>query len=171
MMAAIYDNLLRRVSLKTIKLPQIDRDEQLIRVKACGICGSDLHLFRKPSPQKLAKNLFRALKGSSKIILGHEITGDTVQGFTSRGNNRVVVYPRILCGQCENCRKGMENLCINSHNIGKELPGGFAEYVIVPSRNVVELPPHLTYEEGTLIEPLGVAYHAITMLGVEYQEY
>jgi len=169
MRACIYDNILRKVSIKDIPMPLPKKNEVLVKVRACGICGSDLVLFRWPkSPYRMVKELYRSIKNPYRIIIGHEIAGDTVEESIS--TKRVVIYPKVTCGECYYCRHGMENLCVNAKSIGKDLPGGCAEYVVVPLKNIVELPSHITYEEATLIEPLGAAYHAISMQEREFRK-
>jgi len=131
--------------------PSIEENEVLIRVRAIGVCGTDLHFMR----------------GIRKVdfphISGHEATGDVVRVGSSvkdlSEGDRVVIDPNIHCGQCSYCRHGRYNLCINKKVIGVSLPGCFAEYVKVPQENVLKVSPSVPIWKAALIEPVSVALH------------
>lgn len=124
--------------------------EVLIRVKAGGICGSDLHTYRGHHPYR-----------KPPVILGHEVSGEVIalgSGVTAPAlGTRVVVEPHILCGECEWCRQGLVNLCVNKRVPGVGWQGTFAEYVTAPAAVCHELAPSVGWAEGSMIEPLAVA--------------
>ncbi len=138
-------------------------EEVLVRVGACGICGTDLHSIDGDSP--LARY---------PIIPGHEFAGEVVAVGSIQENahggtgimvgRRVAIEPNLSCGQCESCRTGHENLCLNYHALGVTTNGALAQYVVVPSAKAYVLPDTLSLREGALIEPLSCAVHSMHML-------
>ena len=124
-----------------------------MRVEACGICGSDRHMFKGEYPTALP------------VTLGHEFCG-TVEAV---GDNvtrlapgaRITGDPNIACGHCAYCRIGRPNLCVSLAAIGVSRDGGFAEYVIVPQSQAVELPTNLSPIHGAFSEPLACCLHGL----------
>jgi len=150
--AWIYNSLTRSLKLKKIEIPKLNKGELLIKVKACGICGSDLHLLRKSaSIRLLARSFINSLTKPSvgERILGHEISGMVVDSKDEKFNigDRVAVFPKTSMG-----------------NFGETLPGCFAEYMVIPSYVALKISEHISYEEATLFEPLGSVLHAIKKL-------
>lgn len=125
--------------------PTSPQNYTLVRVKACGICGTDIHAFHGKHP-------FITLP----IVLGHEFSGVEVES-----GRRVVVEPSIVCGKCYNCKNGRYNICNELKVIGCQLDGAFAEYVAVPKNRIHLIPDSISFEEGALIEPTAVAVHAV----------
>ena len=132
--------------------PSVPDGAVLVRVRAAGICGSDLRTFRHGHARV-----------SPPAILGHEIAGEIVQvGSAVSGvlvGDRVQVTPRIHCGSCTYCRRRRYVHCLRSHSIGYDLPGGFAEYVLVPAEGVAAgvvsaLPASVSLEDAVLAESL-----------------
>ncbi|MGE5612774.1 MAG: zinc-dependent alcohol dehydrogenase [Bacillota bacterium] len=147
-----------RVEIIDIPEPQVSDDSVLIRVRAAGICGSDLHLYK-------GTHAFR----KPPAILGHEVTGDVVKiGKNVKGlkvGDRVTVEPHIPCGACEYCKSGKVNLCLNKIVPGTEKwTGTFVEYFCAPESKTYKIVDHISYETGVLIEPLAVANHALNMI-------
>ncbi len=139
--------------------PKPGEEEILIRVKACGICGSDVHGLDGSTGRRIPP-----------LIMGHEASGEIValgQGADKfKVGDRVTFDSTVWCGQCAYCRKGAINLCERRQVLGvacKEYrrDGAFAEYVVVPERIVVPLPPQVSFVEAALSEPLSVALHAL----------
>ena len=140
-------------------------DELVIRVGACGICGTDLHIVDGESPLVCYP-----------IVPGHEFAGEVVAVGRNvpQGNrasdikvtvgSRVAVEPNLYCGHCEFCRSGHENLCLNYAAIGVTVDGALAEYVTVPASKAYILPEHLSFREAALIEPISCAVHAMRRL-------
>ena len=136
--------------------------EVLVRVGACGICGTDLHIIDGESP--LARY---------PIIPGHEFAGEVValgSGVGQASSNgeaevkvgsRVAIEPNLYCGHCEFCRVGHENLCLNYAALGVTTAGAIAQYVSVPVAKAYVLPDALSLREASLIEPLSCAVHGM----------
>jgi len=129
--------------------PELASGDVLVKVHACGICGSDMHGFHGDDPRRVPP-----------MIMGHEATG-VVQTGEWRGR-AVAINPFLSCGECNACLSGSPQLCDKQKNLG--LPphaGGFADYVAVPRRNLVEIPEGMDFTTAALTEPLAVAYHAV----------
>jgi propanol-preferring alcohol dehydrogenase len=126
-----------------IPAPVAGRGEVLVRVKAAGICHSDVH--------------YRAGKsavGPLPQTLGHEVAGVVAQvGPGVEGlqpGDRVCLHYLLTCGECHYCRSDREQFCPRGHMIGKHTDGGYAEYIAVPARNAVPLPPEVPFEQGAV---------------------
>jgi len=137
-----------------------------IRIAWCGICGSDLHEYRHGPSVVRPRGRPHPLTGEHlPVTLGHEMAGEVVRvadDVTSVDvGQRVVVNPLLFCGTCTPCRAGRINLCRHSGAIGLSGGGGFAERIVVPAHLVHRLPIGVTLEEGALVEPLAVAWHAV----------
>ena len=129
----------------------------LLRVAACGVCGSDLSVY-KGSPAMRAR-------WQPPLVLGHEVAGVVVEGPPDWLGRAVAVNPLVACGSCTHCRGGLENLCPERTNLGFHYPGGFAEEIRVPLRQLYPLPPGLPPWKGALAEPLAVALRAVELAG------
>lgn len=152
MKACVFQKI-RNFELKEVEVPKINPEEVLIRVGACGICTTDIKIYKGEKT--------RGVRIPS--ILGHEISGQVVKVGSKvkeiAENDKVAVAPGIPCGKCHFCLRGTQNLCINRSALGYQHNGGFAEYVKIPanaitSGNVVKFPDSLSYEEASLAEPL-----------------
>lgn len=145
------------IAVTDVSEPDVGPDDVLVRVGACGICGTDLHIADGEFPPT-----------PYPIIPGHEFAGEVV----AVGSNvtdiaegaRVAVDPSLFCGHCDSCRRGKGNLCLNWGAIGDTVNGGFAEFVAVPAANAYVLPEHLAYREAALIEPVSCAVHGMHVL-------
>jgi 2-desacetyl-2-hydroxyethyl bacteriochlorophyllide A dehydrogenase len=144
------------VRIEEVPDPKVNADEVLVKVKSAGICGSDAHAFEGKSKRRVPP-----------LILGHEFAGVVADSGTGvldfKNGDRVVVEPIISCGACEPCGNGRTNICLDIRFIGLHIPGAFAEYVAVPARKCYKLPDSVSFDEGTLVEPLSVATHAVNM--------
>lgn len=142
-----------------VEIPQLKEEEALIKVRACGVCGSDV-------PRVMEKGGY-----SFPLIPGHELAGDVVkikgkaQGI--KEGSRVTVFPLIPCLKCPYCRVGRYNLCDDYNYLGSRCDGGFAEYVKAPAKNLMEIPARVSYEEAALTEPASVALHALRRSNVD----
>jgi 2-desacetyl-2-hydroxyethyl bacteriochlorophyllide A dehydrogenase len=140
-------------------------DEVLVRVGACGICGTDLHIIDGDSP--LARY---------PIIPGHEFAGEVVavgsevaqrngkEGVNITVGSRIAIEPNLYCGHCDFCRTGHENLCLYYAAIGVTTNGGIAQYVAVPIKKAYALPDTISLREAALIEPVSCAVHGMHIL-------
>lgn len=148
-----------KVSIKDVDEPQITRDDEVkIKVKAAGICGTDVKILHGKDA------LFRP-----PVIMGHEFTGqimdvgDRVKKL--KIGDRVVFEPTVsICGECRYCRSGRYNLCSNRLIAGFSAPGGFAEYAVRRQKYTHKLPDKVSYAAGALCEPLAVCTHAVLEL-------
>ncbi len=145
-----------QVRLADMALPAPGPDEVLIASRAVGICGSDVELYRGIRPEGFYRY---------PLVPGHEWSGEVmavgerVRGFAV--GDRVVAEGFLFCGTCRNCRTGLTNLCEAGYDeIGFTRPGGLAEYVVVPARQVHKLPGNASFEEAALLEPTAVVAHA-----------
>jgi len=135
---------------------QVDRPEPgpgqvLVRVANSAVCGTDLKIFTGAIPVRYPR------------IMGHEMTGDVVEGYDAAGlsrNDRVIVDPVLYCGSCFNCREGETNLCPNGALLGRDANGGFAEYVVAPRSHVFRLPDTIDGKTAPAIQVLTTCLHA-----------
>lgn len=148
-----------RFELIDLPKPIPKDDEVLIEVKACGICGSDVHGMDGSTGRRLPP-----------IVMGHEAagviveTGSTVHDY--KEGDRVTFDSTVFCGDCDYCRKGEINLCDHRKVLGVscaefKLDGAYAEYVAVPARILHRLPDTLSFEHAAMVEPVSIAYHAV----------
>ena len=131
-------------------LPEIKEGEALVSVKICGICGSDLHVYRGKHPFV-----------KEPRVPGHEFSGVVAEGDIYSRGEAVTVEPLIPCGKCDLCIRGEYNVCRNLKVIGIHVDGAMAEYVKVPEDRIYRLPKGVSFKEGALIEPLAVAVHIV----------
>jgi 2-desacetyl-2-hydroxyethyl bacteriochlorophyllide A dehydrogenase len=134
-------------------IPSLGANDVLLRVKACSICGGDLHLYKGKHPL-----------ASLPMAIGHEISGEVIEvGQAVSGisvGDRVAVEPVITCGSCYFCLRGEYHLCQNIRYQYSAGQGGFSPYFVVSENWAHRLPDSISYEEGALLEPLAVAVHA-----------
>lgn len=128
-------------------------DDVIVKVKAVGICGSDIARYRNLGPY---------VPGN---VWGHEFSGQVVavgSGVTNVtiGDN-VVGCPNLVCHECEYCKSGHPSRCESLNTIGAYAPGAFAEYIKMPAINLIKMVDGMTYEEGALVEPATVAIHGL----------
>lgn len=151
----------KQLEIVDIPVPIPAPDELLVRVKACGICGSDVHGYDGSSGRRIPP-----------IVMGHEAAGvvaamgSQVSGV--REGDRVTFDSTIYCGSCEYCRRGQVNLCDRREVLGVSTPeyrrpGAFAEYVLVPQRILHRVPDEISFPEAAMVEPLAVAVHAVSL--------
>lgn len=149
------------IRVENVSDPKLEAGGVLIKVKACGICGSDLH------PYKVG-GLIEAGFIQPGLIMGHEFSGDVVEvGVNVTGikkGDRVTAGSILPCGECDLCRGGQTNRCSDMKVLGFQIPGAFAEYVSIPlaivNQTIFPLPDEISYEEGATVEPLSVGANA-----------
>jgi L-iditol 2-dehydrogenase len=131
-------------------IPVAGAGEKLVRVKSVGVCGSDLHWF---SGGSIGDALLER-----PLVLGHEFAGELENG------ERVAVDPAISCGYCEPCQRGNPNLCLSIIFAGYGTQdGAMSEYVAWNQKCLFPIPDSLSFEDGAMLEPLGVAIHAVDL--------
>lgn len=151
-----YNNFI----LEDVPLPDYGMNDVLVKVKACSICGSDVHGMDGSTGRRIPP-----------IIMGHEASGiiegvgENVKGYKS--GDRVTFDSTIYCGKCWFCKRGEINLCDNRRVLGVScsdyrLHGAFAEYVSVPEHILYPLPDEVSFEYGAMVEPLSIAFHAVS---------
>ncbi len=142
-------------------MPEPAEDELLIRVMACGICGSDIPRVYETGAHRMP------------LTIGHEFSGVVVNtgNFSNRSwlNKRVGVFPLIPCRKCPACKQKKYEMCSDYSYLGSRRDGGFGDYVSVPAWNLIELPDNVTYEQAAMLEPMSVAIHAIRKFSVNSQ--
>ncbi len=164
-MKALLLSQYRKLEFTDLPRPEPGPDEVLIRVAACGICGSDVHGYDGSSGRRIPP-----------IVMGHEaagtvaVVGKSVTGFFV--GDRVTVDSTVYCGDCPNCHRGNINLCDRREVLGVSCgdyrrAGAFAELVAVPARIVHHLPDALPFAEAAMLEAVAVALHAVSLAPVK----
>jgi L-iditol 2-dehydrogenase len=160
-MKALLLSQYKQLELTDVPAPEAGPGELLVRVAACGICGSDVHGYDGSSGRRIPP-----------IVMGHEAAGvvanvgDGVEGFEA--GDRVTFDSTVYCGECAHCRRGDVNLCDRRQVLGVSCgeyrrAGAFAEFVAVPARICYPLPDNLAFEEAALLEAVAVAVHAVAL--------
>ena len=154
-----------------IDIPVIDDNEILVKLKACGICGSDISYYFGRSPLETSS-------GKGPLVLGHEMSGEIVAlGKKAKDmkihkeGDKVIVNPAQNCNACPSCYKGYVNLCENPKGIGVSVNGGFAEYIKVNHTHIYQMPQSLTFEEAAFVEPLSCATYGVENLKLELGDF
>lgn len=158
-MKALVLEAYNRFEYVDVPAPQVGPGEVLVEVKACGICGSDVHGMDGSSGRRLPP-----------LIMGHEASGviaevgPGVEGW--RAGERVTFDSTLYCGQCHFCLRGQVNLCDRRQVLGVACEefrreGAFAEYVSVPARVLYRIPEGVSFEQAAMVEPTSVAVHAV----------
>jgi 2-desacetyl-2-hydroxyethyl bacteriochlorophyllide A dehydrogenase len=158
-MKAVRLEKVGQLMLREVARPVTGPDELLVRVEACGICGTDRHLLHGEFPS------------TPPVTLGHEFCG-IVEGMGSavvgfEPGMRITGDPNISCGRCSQCVAGRINLCRNLRAIGIHRDGGFADYVLVPQKQAHLLPASLKPEHGAFCEPLACCLHGIDIAEIK----
>ena len=153
MKALVYTGI-EQLTFREEQKPKEILGESIIKVKASGICGSDMHAFHGKDERR-----------SPPLILGHEICGVTQNGKFK--NQTVVLNPLITCDKCFYCKNKREHLCPQRIMVGMSKPiqreGGLAEFVSIPDKNIYIIPSDLNPNEAALTEPTAVAVHAVEL--------
>ncbi|HEY6490418.1 MAG: galactitol-1-phosphate 5-dehydrogenase [Terracidiphilus sp.] len=160
-MKALVLSEYKHLTLDEVPVPQPADDELLIRIKACGICGSDVHGYDGSTGRRIPP-----------IVMGHEAAGIVESAGSKvtdfRVGDRVTFDSTVYCGHCFYCDRGQINLCDHREVIGVSTPlfrrmGAFAEYVTVPARIAYRLPDNMPYAHAALIEAVSVAVHGASV--------
>lgn len=133
--------------------PPLAENEVLVRIKAAGICGSDIPRIYKDGAHNMP------------LIPGHEFSGEVVKAGKNADSawigKRVGIFPLIPCKKCSQCEKKRYEMCRNYNYLGSRRNGAFAEYAAVPEWNLIELPKSVSFEAAAMLEPMAVAVHAM----------
>ena len=142
-------------------MPKVGPEDILIQVKACGICGTDVHIYEGD-------------KGAAEVtpptILGHEFSGVIAEVGSNvtkyKIGDRVCIDPNCYCGKCDFCRNGIAHYCTDMIGYGTTVNGGFAEYCSVNQRQVYKLGDNTTFEQGAMTEPVACCLHGMDMCNI-----
>jgi len=145
----------RGLWMQDVEVPSCGPNDVLIKIKKTAICGTDLHIYRWD-------------EWSQKTIpvgmhVGHEFVGEVVELGTSVAGfsigDRVSGEGHITCGHCRNCRAGKRHLCRNTEGVGVNIPGAFAEYLVIPAVNAFKIPDNISDDMAAIFDPYGNAVH------------
>ncbi len=158
-MRALLLSEYKKLSVVEMPTPEMGDDDVLVRIRACGICGSDIHGYDGSTGRRIPP-----------LVMGHEAAGviervgQGVRGLVA--GDRVSFDSTVSCGTCDFCRRGQINLCDNRSVLGVSCGdyrrhGAFAEYVAAPARIVYKLPDGVSFEQAALLESVSIAVHAV----------
>jgi 2-desacetyl-2-hydroxyethyl bacteriochlorophyllide A dehydrogenase len=170
-MKAIVFEEKQKLKYTEIEKPKIANDEVLIKVKYCGICGTDVALYFGDMPY------INAGMQKYPFIPGHEWSGEIVEIGNEIKNfkigDKVAGDVAIGCGKCKICLEGRYNLCPNRYEVGcyRNKQGAMAEYIVMPGKNVYRLSKNIEYIAGAIVEPLATAIHGLSMKRIPYDEH
>lgn len=143
-----------QIEAQEVPLPSIEPGEALVRVEACGFCGSDINVVAGTHP-----------RAQAPLTIGHELSGCIVEIAGAANDlvvgDRVTTYPLISCGHCHACTHGSPHVCRELRLFGFDVDGGMAEFVKLPMNSLLKLPDEMPAHIGALIEPLAVAVHGV----------
>lgn len=155
-MKALFYPEFKKLLIAERPMPSFSADEVLLKVRACGICGSELETFKNQSPRRVPP-----------LIMGHEFCGTVeemganVVGYTK--GDRVASNSVVSCGTCDSCKRGLTNLCKNRQIFGMHRGGAFGEYVNVPAHCLVPMPANVTPQAACMTEPLANGIHIVNL--------
>ncbi|MBS1261671.1 MAG: alcohol dehydrogenase [Calditrichaeota bacterium] len=160
MRAAVFLGANKPLELRDLPTPEPGAGEILVKVAACGICHTDMHYIDHGVPT------FK----EPPMILGHEPSGTVAalgQGVKAWKEGDRVLLPAVLtCGECDNCRRGRENICDNMVMFGNHVDGAYAEYVLAPAKDALALPDELPLAESSIIaDAISTPFHAVVNRG------
>jgi L-iditol 2-dehydrogenase len=147
------------LTVRDVEKPVPGPEDLVVRVEACGICGTDRHLFLGEFPSKPPVTIGHEFAGIIEAV-GNEVTGFKV-------GDRVTGDPNIACGRCPQCAAGRVNLCQNLVAIGIHRDGGMADYVRLPQKQAFSLPAELDPLHGAFCEPLACCLHGVDLAGIK----
>ena len=166
--AVFYDT--EDLRLEDLPEPEADADEVVVRVLACGFCGSDIEYYYGKSP-------LGTTDGKGPLVLGHEVCGEVVHAgklaerYGLAEGDRVAVNPVQSCNACNACRAGKLQFCENLTVLGVTMNGGFAEYAKTKIAHAYKIPDSLTNEQGAFVEMLSSAVYAVQRAEIEPENF
>lgn len=157
MKLTIFDD--GKLAVEPTEIPICFDREVVLKVKACGICGSDI------------PRVFNGKSYYYPIVLGHEFSGIVEKSNAEKWvGKRVCVFPILPCRECEYCKKEQYANCTHYDYYGSRRDGGMQDYLVVKEENLVELPDNVSYESGAMIEPTAVCLHAVKKANIKKDE-
>jgi L-iditol 2-dehydrogenase len=154
----------RQLAIATVERPMVGSDDVLVSVRACGICGSDIHGYDGSTGRRIPP-----------LVMGHESAGVVAEVGANvtavRPGDHVALDSLLSCGDCELCRNGQTNMCAGRRILGVACDefrqqGAFAEFIVVPQQAIYPVPNDLPFEHAALVEPVSVALHAVGRLRI-----
>jgi threonine 3-dehydrogenase len=155
MRALVKSHAREGIWMERVPVPEPGPGEVLIRVRKTAICGTDIHIYNWDD--------WAASTIPVPMVVGHEFCGEIsamgegVKGYTI--GQRGAGDGHIVCGTCRNCRAGRGHLCRNTQGVGVQVPGAFAEYLVLPQNNIVAIPDNIPDEIAAIFDPFGNAVH------------
>lgn len=147
--------------IEEIPVPEISENEILVKVRACGICGTDVHIYNGDEG---------AAATPEKTVLGHEFAGEIVKTGANVTDfavgDRVCVDPNKLCNECFYCKSGIGHFCTHMIGIGTTVNGGFAQYCAVPVSQAYKFDKSLPYSHAAMTEPVACCLHGIDLTNI-----
>ncbi len=142
------------VVLQTLGLPELFANEVVLQIEAVGICGSDMHAWHGHDPRR-----------KPGLVLGHEFVGKIAESLAPGFDvgTRWTGNPLIVCGVCDYCVQGRNNLCSNRTMVGMTRAGAYAEYMSIPAASLVAIPQDMPASTAALTEPAATAWHAVNL--------
>jgi L-iditol 2-dehydrogenase len=148
------------IRIENMEIPKVKPGWVLIKVRATGICGSDLHFYKEKPFVPIISEV-----GKGRYVPGHEFSGEVYKlGFKVKSlkeGDRVGVEPIVGCGKCQWCKVGWYNLCEHYKLIGFHFIGGMAEYCVAPAENCFKLPDDVPFDSAAILDCIAVAIHAV----------
>jgi 2-desacetyl-2-hydroxyethyl bacteriochlorophyllide A dehydrogenase len=146
----------RKLAREDVPRPAAGADQVLIRVTHSGVCGTDLKIYQGAIPVQYPR------------IMGHEMIGEVVESGSDalRRGDRVIVDPQLFCGDCFHCRIGETHLCPSGMLLGRDINGGFADYVSAPASHVFRLPDTVNSRTAPLIQVLTTCLHSQSLINI-----
>lgn len=161
MKAAVYHGK-QDLRVEDVPVRELKENEVLIKVKYCGVCGTDIHIFNGDGG---------SFEVTPPLIPGHEFAG-TVEKIGSavtavKVGDRVSADPNDMCGECYFCKNAMQHFCTNNIGVGTTVDGGFAEYVIIREKQVYKFADGLSFIEAAMAEPISCCLHGIDLCNIK----
>lgn len=155
---------LNKIEVVETPIPEpVAQDDVQVQVKAVGICGTDLHMFREHRADVVLPR-----------VMGHELSGVVTKVGPAvtrvKVGDRVVLDPVFACGTCPTCRKGHPNVCSNVRCYGVQMDGGFQDYIVVGESHLYPFDPSVSFSEAALAEPFSIASNILNRAGLEAGE-
>ena len=151
----------KKFEVRDLPLPEIGEQDVLVRVAACGVCGTDVHIYHGSKGSTYVK---------PPVVLGHELAGEVEkigsQVTTVKPGDHVTIDPNIYCGKCHFCQIGKKQMCQNLYAIGVNRDGGFAQYCVAPETQCYQLDKEVPLKYGAMTEPLACCVHGIDRAGI-----
>lgn len=161
MKAAVYHGK-QDLRVEDVPVRELKENEVLIKVKYCGVCGTDIHIFNGDGG---------SFEVTPPLIPGHEFAG-IVEKIGSavtavKVGDRVSADPNDMCGECYFCKNAMQHFCTNNIGVGTTVDGGFAEYVIIREKQVYKFADGLSFIEAAMAEPISCCLHGIDLCNIK----